>query len=124
MLRTEIGDYDFTALLHEFYKKNEGKNANNADFEKMAYTKVPPPKNGEPPINLVSFFSQWVNSTGIPEFKLEFIVYRTRKGFKVVGRIHQDLDTFRMPVEIKVETEGNPETKRGLVEGTTGLLEI
>jgi hypothetical protein len=124
MLRTEIGDDDFTALLHEFYKKYEGKNANIADFEKMAYTKVPPPKKGEPPINLVSFFSQWVNSTGIPEFKLEFIVYRTRKGFKVVGKIHQDLDTFRMPVEIRVDTEGNPEYKKILVTGTTQAFEI
>jgi hypothetical protein len=124
MLRTEIGDDAFTALLHEFYKKYEGKNANIADFEKMAYTKVPPPKKGEPPINLVSFFSQWVNSTGIPEFKLEFIVYRTRKGFKVVGKIHQELDTFRMPVEIRVDTEGNPEYKNILVTGTTQAFEI
>ncbi len=124
MLRTEIGDDAFSALLHEFYKKYEGKNASIADFEKMAYTKVPPPKKGEPPINLVSFFSQWVNSTGIPEFKLEFIVYRTRKGFKVVGKIHQDLDTFRMPVEIRVDTEGNPEYKKILVTGTTQQFEI
>jgi aminopeptidase N len=124
MLRTEIGDDAFTALLHEFYKKYEGKSANIAEFEKMAYTKVPPPKKGEPPINLVSFFSQWVNSTGIPEFKLEFIVYRTRKGFKVVGKIHQDLDTFRMPVELRVDTEGNPEYKKILVTGTTQQFEI
>ena len=124
MLRTEIGDDAFTALLHEFYKKYEGKNATIADFEKMAYTKVPPPKKGEPPINLVSFFSQWVNSTGIPEFKLEFIVYRTKKGFKVVGKIHQDLDTFRMPVEIRVDTEGNPEYKKIMVTGTTQQFEI
>jgi hypothetical protein len=124
MLRTEIGDDGFTALLHEFYKKYEGKNAAIADFEKMAYTKVPPPKKGEPPVNLVSFFSQWVNSTGIPEFKLEFIVYRTRKGFKVVGKIHQDLDTFRMPVELRVDTEGNPEYKKILVTGTTQQFEI
>jgi aminopeptidase N len=124
MLRTEIGDDAFTALLHEFYKKYEGKNANITEFEKMAYAKVPPPKKGEPPINLVSFFSQWVNSTGIPEFKLEFIVYRTRKGFKVVGKIHQDLDTFRMPVELRVDTEGNPEYKKILVTGTTQPFEI
>ena len=124
MLRTEIGDDSFTALLHEFYKKYEGKNVTIADFEKMAYTKVPPPKKGEPPINLVSFFSQWVNSTGIPEFKLEFIVYRTKKGFKVVGKIHQDLDTFRMPVELRVDTEGNPEYKKILVTGTTQQFEI
>jgi Tfp pilus assembly protein PilF len=124
MLRTEIGDDAFNALLHDFYKKYEGKNANVADFEKLAYTKVPPPKKGEPPINLISFFSQWVNSTGIPEFKLEFIVYRTRKGFKVVGRIHQDLDTFRMPIELRVDTEGNPEYKKILVTGTTQQFEI
>jgi hypothetical protein len=124
MLRTEIGDDAFNALLHDFYKKYEGKNANVAEFEKLAYTKVPPPKKGEPPINLISFFSQWVNSTGIPEFKLEFIVYRTRKGFKVVGRIHQDLDTFRMPIELRVDTEGNPEYKKILVTGTTQQFEI
>jgi hypothetical protein len=124
MLRTEIGDDAFNALLHDFYKKYEGKNANVADFEKLAYTKVPPPKKGEPPVNLISFFSQWVNSTGIPEFKLEFIVYRTRKGFKVVGRIHQDLDTFRMPIELRVDTEGNPEYKKILVTGTTQQFEI
>lgn len=124
MLRTEIGDDSFNALLHDFYKKYEGKNATVTEFEKMAYTKVPPPKKGEPPINLISFFSQWVNSTGIPEFKLEFIVYRTRKGFKVVGRIHQDLDTFRMPIEIRVDTEGNPEYKKILVTGTTQQFEI
>jgi Tfp pilus assembly protein PilF len=124
MLRTEIGDDAFNALLHDFYKKYEGKNANVAEFEKLAYTKAPPPKKGEPPINLISFFSQWVNSTGIPEFKLEFIVYRTRKGFKVVGRIHQDLDTFRMPIELRVDTEGNPEYKKILVTGTTQQFEI
>jgi len=124
MLRTELGDDAFTALLHDFYKKYDGKNATIAEFEKMAEARVPPPKKGEPPVNLVSFFSQWVNSTGIPEFKLEFIVYRTRKGFKVVGRIHQDLDTFRMPVELRVDTEGNPEFKKILVTGTTQQFEV
>jgi aminopeptidase N len=124
MLRTELGDDAFNGLLHDFYKKYEGKNATVVEFEKMAIAKVPPAKKGEPPINLVSFFSQWVNSTGIPEFKLEFIVYRTRKGFKVVGRIHQDLDTFRMPVELRVDTEGNPEYKKILVTGTTQQFEI
>jgi hypothetical protein len=124
MLRTELGDDAFNGLLHDFYKKYEGKNATVAEFEKMAIAKVPPPKKGEPPVNLVSFFSQWVNSTGIPEFKLEFIVYRTRKGFKVVGRIHQDLDTFRMPIELRVDTEGNPEYKKILVTGTTQQFEI
>src|SRR5580693_183719 len=123
-LRTELSDDGFTALLREFYKKYEGKNANLNYFEKIAMTKVPPPVKGQPPVNLVSFFSQWLNSTGVPEFKLEYIVYRTRKGFKVVGKIHQDLDTFRMPVEIRIDTEGNPETKKILVTGTTQAFEV
>ncbi len=124
MLRTELGDDGFTALLREFYKKYEGKNANLNDFEKIAMTKVPPPAKGQPPVNLVSFFSQWLNSTGVPEFKLEYIVYRTKKGFKVVGKIHQDLDTFRMPIEIRIDTEGNPEIKQILVTGTTQPFEV
>jgi hypothetical protein len=119
MLRTELGDDAFTALLRDFYKKHEGKTATVAEFEAMAKTKAPPPVKGQPPINLVSFFAQWLDSTGIPEFKLEYITYRTAKGFKVVGKIHQDLDTFRMPVEIRVDTEGNPEFKKLLVSGTT-----
>jgi aminopeptidase N len=124
MLRTELGDDAFTALLREFYKKYEGKNTNLNEFEKIAMTKIPPPVKGQPPVNLISFFSQWLNSTGVPEFKMEYIVYRTQKGFKVVGKIHQDLDTFRMPVEIRVDTEGNPEIKKILVTGTTQPFEI
>ena len=124
MLRTELGDDAFNALLRELYKKYDGKNVNLNDFEKIAMTKIPPPVKGQPPVNLISFFSQWLNSTGVPEFKLEYIVYRTQKGFKVVGKIHQDLDTFRMPVQIRVDTEGNPELKTILVTGTTQPFEI
>jgi aminopeptidase N len=124
MLRTELGDDAFNALLHDFYKKYEGKTATIADFETMAKAHVPAPAKGQPPLNLTSFFAQWLSSTGIPEFKLEYITYRTPKGFKVVGKIHQDLDTFRMPVEIRVDTEGNPEFKKLLVTGTTSNFMI
>lgn len=124
MLRTQLGDDAFTSLLRDFYKQHDGKVANLDEFEKLAMSKVPPPARGQPPVNLVSFFAQWLNSTGVPEFKLEYIIYRTRKGFKVVGKIHQDLDTFRMPVEIRVDTEGNPEYKKILVSGTTTEFEV
>ncbi len=36
-----------------------------------------------------------------------------------MGKISQDLDTFRMPVDLKIETEGNPEDKRVEVVGTS-----
>lgn len=122
MLRAELGDEAFTALLKEFYKQHEGKTATIDSFEKM--TKAPAAKPGEPPVNLVSFYSQWLNSTGVPEFTLQYIIYRTPKGFQIVGTVKQDLDTFRMPVEVKVDTEGNPETKKILVTGTTSQFKI
>ncbi len=124
MLRAQLGDDAFTALLREFYKQHEGKTASIESFEKMTATKAPPAKAGEPPLNLVSFFSQWLNSTGVPEFALQYIVYRTPKGFQVIGTVHQELDTFRMPVEVKVETEGNPEFKKILVTGTTSQFKL
>jgi hypothetical protein len=124
MLRTEVGDDVFTALLRDFYKQHAGKTATIDVFEKLTATKAPPPAKGAPPVNLLSFFAQWLNSTGVPEFTLEYIVYRTPKGFKVVGKVHQDLDTFRMPVEVRVDTEGNPEFKKILVTGTTSDFRI
>jgi aminopeptidase N len=124
MLRAELGDDGFNSLLRDFYKQHAGKTASIDDFENLAATKVPPPKIGEPPVNLLSFFSQWLNSTGVPEFSMDYITYRTPKGFQVVGKVHQELDTFRMPVEIKVDTEGNPEYKKILVTGTTTPFSI
>lgn len=124
MLRADLGDDAFTSLLKDFYKQHMGKTVSIDEFEQMTTAKAPPPKKGDPPLNLVAFFSQWLNSTGVPEFTLQYIVYRTPKGFKVVGKVHQDLDTFRMPVEMKVDTEGNPETKKILVNGTNSTFEI
>jgi tetratricopeptide (TPR) repeat protein len=48
---------------------------------------------------------------------MEYTVYRTQKGFRVMGRIAQDMDTFRMPVTLRIETEGNPEEKSVEVVG-------
>ncbi|HXX18511.1 MAG TPA: tetratricopeptide repeat protein [Candidatus Acidoferrum sp.] len=124
MLRAELGDDAFGSMLRDFYKQRAGKTASIDELEKLAAAKLPPPKKGEPPVNLLSFFSQWLNSTGVPEFSMDYITYRTPKGFQVIGKIRQELDTFRMPVEVKVETEGNPELKKILVTGTTTEFQI
>lgn len=124
MLRSEMGDDAFTSLLHDFYTQHAGKTASIDEFEQTAAQKLPPAKPNQPTVNLVAFFSQWLNSTGIPEFDLEYITYRTAKGFKVVGKIHQPLDTFRMPVDVRVQTEGNPVDKTVTVDGTSTEFEV
>jgi aminopeptidase N len=112
MLRAMMGDVAFKSALHDFYFQFAEKTARIDDFENLAERRaqaaVKPPQD---PPNLRSFFAQWLNSTGIPEFTLEYVVYRTPKGFRVVGKIKQPLDTFHMPVDLRIETEGNPETR-------------
>ena len=114
MLRAMIGDAAFKSTLHDFYFRFAEKSARDEDFENLAERHVQVASSGkqaQDPPNLRSFFAQWLNSTGIPEFSLDYVVYRTPKGFRVVGKVKQPLDTFHMPVDLRIETEGNPETK-------------
>jgi hypothetical protein len=118
MLRVQMSDVAFRSLLHSFYTKYEGKTARIEDFEGMAIAAAnASAKPGEEAPNLQGYFTQWLNSTGIPEFTVEYVTYRTRKGFRIVGKVKQPLDTFSMPVQLRIDTEGNPETKTIYVTG-------
>jgi len=119
MLRAQMGDREFRTLLHSFYAKYQGKTARVEDFEGIAIGVANASvKGGEGPPNLQGFFTQWMTSTGIPEFSIEYVTYRTRKGFRILGKIKQPLDTFSMPIQLRVDTEGNPELKWIDVTGT------
>jgi tetratricopeptide (TPR) repeat protein len=119
MLRAQMGDANFRALLHDFYFRFAEKTAGIEDFIKLAELRSRASvKAGDAPPNLRAFFTQWLNSTGVPEFTVTYVVYRTPKGFRIVGKIKQPLDTFLMPLELRIDTEGNPETKTIEVVGT------
>jgi len=116
MLRYVIGDEAFTATLKNFAREQAWKAANTEDFKNAAEEASKQ--------DLDYFFIQWIESSGAPEFKLEYTIFRTQKGFRVMGKISQDLDTFRMPVDLKIETEGNPESKRVEVVGTSSEFSV
>lgn len=109
MLRNVLGEDNFKKLLKAVPEKFANKSVSTDDIAKMASDLA-----GQ---DLGYFFIQWIESSGAPQFKLEYTVYRTSKGFRIMGKIQQDLDTFRMPVDLKIETEGNPEIKRVEVAG-------
>ncbi len=111
MLRYTIGDEKFKKALKLIPERFAWKSIGTEDFKKVF--------NEVDGTNLDFFFLQWIESSGAPEFKIEYTVYRTAKGFRVMGKVAQDLDTFRMPVELNIETEGNPETKKIDVSGTS-----
>ena len=76
--------------------------------------------------DLDAFFLQWTESTLTPEFKQDYTIYRLggNEGFRVIGKVTQDMDTFTMPVEVKVETEGEPEFRVVQVSGTASDFEL
>src|ERR1700730_1508458 len=116
MLRSVMGNDAFSKLLNKFAEQHAWQSVSTADFRKTAEEIY-----GQ---SLQYFFLQWIESSGAPEFKLEYTVFRTQKGFRVMGKISQDLDTFHMPVDLKIETEGNPETKRVDVVGQSSEFTV
>jgi aminopeptidase N len=108
-----MGDEKYLKTLREFSAQFAGKPASLDDFKTIAEKNY-----GD---QLTWFFSQWLDSTGAPEFKVKYTVYRLGgdKGFRVTGEISQDLDLFRMPVDLKIDTDGKTEDKRIEVVGTT-----
>jgi Peptidase family M1 domain len=116
MLRWVIGDQPFDTTMRNFLTQYSGKSASVDDFRKVAEQ-----ASGQ---QLTWFFTQWLNSTGAPEFKNKYTVYRVQKGFRVVGEIQQDMDLFRMPVELKIDTDGKTETQRIEVSGTNSAYAV
>ncbi len=131
MLRWVLGEDKYNKTMREFASNFAGKSASMDDFKAIAEKNY-----GD---QLTWFFSQWLDSTGAPEFKLKYTTYRlggaaaTKEqsakddkapGFRVTGEISQDLDLFRMPVDIRIDTDGKTENKRIEVVGTTSPFTI
>ena len=112
MLRWEVGDAMFKKILQGALSEYTDRGMRSSDFEKVA--------EAQSQQQLTPFFAQWVDGTGAPQFVNKYAVYRlgNNKGFRTIGEIQQDLDLFRMPVELKVETDGKTELKRVDVVGS------
>ncbi|MGC2209611.1 MAG: M1 family aminopeptidase [Candidatus Korobacteraceae bacterium] len=110
MLRWVMGDQKFDRAMRTLFQNYEGKAVAVKELQKVTEG-----IQGEP---LTWFYSQWLDSTGAPEFKDKYTVFRIKSGFRVVGQIQQDLDLFRMPVQLKIDTDGKSEEKIIDVVGT------
>ena len=128
MLRFVLGEDKYNKTMRDFAAEYAGKSANTDDFKTIAEKNY-----GD---QLTWFFSQWLDSTGAPEFKLKYTTYRLggaaatapkedkQPGFRVTGEIAQDLDLFRMPVDLRIDTDGKTEDKRIEVVGTNSPFSI
>src|SRR3984957_7597979 len=130
MLRWVLGEDKYNKTMREFAAQYAGKSATTDDFREVAEK-----NNGD---QLTWFFSQWLDSTGAPEFKVKYTTYRLggnfakesksqqerAPGFRVTGEISQDLDLFRMPVALRIDTDGKTENQRVEVVGTNSPFSI
>jgi aminopeptidase N len=118
MLRWVMGEDKFLKTMRSFATHFAGKSASTDEFRSIAEQNY-----GD---QLTWFFTQWLDSTGAPEFKVKYTVYRlgSNKGFRVTGEIAQDLDLFRMPVDLKIDTDGKTEDKRIEVVGTNSPFTV
>ena len=116
MLRWVIGEDAFWQTLRQFAEQYAFRSATTEDFQQVA-----DPASGQ---KTGPFFVQWMNSTGASDFKLDYVIYRVPEGFKIVGKIEQDLDLFSMPVEFRVETDGEPITERVQVTGRSSEFSV
>ena len=135
MLRWVLGEDKYNKAMRDFAGEYAGKSATTDDFRTIAEKNY-----GD---QLTWFFSQWLDSTGAPEFKVKYTTYRLggaapaqnvvkeekpkdekTPGFRVTGEISQDLDLFRMPVNLRIDTDGRTENKRIEVVGTNSPFTI
>ncbi len=118
MLRWEMGDNVFIKFLREVLSQNIDKSIRTSELRTIA--------EAQSHLQLTPFFSQWVDGTGAPQFGNNYQVYRlgNGKGFRTVGTVTQDLDLFKMPVELRVETEGKTEQRRVDLSGTESAYNV
>ena len=116
MLRYVVGEANYDKIMRTFLQEFAGKSVSTADLRGVC-EKI----TGQ---QMTWFFSQWLNSTGAPEFQNKYTIYRIPKGFRVVGQINQDLDLFRMPVQLKIDTDGKTEEKTIDVVGTDSSYSV
>ena len=118
MLRWELGDEAFKKFLRGLLSQYTDQGIRSSNVETVA--------EAQSGTQLQAFFAQWIDGTGAPQFTDKFTVYRlgNNKGFRTVGSIDQDLDLFRMPVALRIETDGKTEIRRVDVSGTESQYTI
>ncbi|MEW5976610.1 MAG: M1 family aminopeptidase [Acidobacteriota bacterium] len=116
MLRGVLGDENFFKMLKEYVYNFGYKEASISDLKQLAEK-----TSGQ---DLTYFFAQWIIQSGVPEFTYDYTTLRVKDGFRVTGVIKQDLDTFKMPVQIEIETDGKPEMQTVEVVGSESQFSV
>ncbi len=110
MLGQLMGKDKLNALLVDWYKQHTDKVETTPEFVKFVQE-----RSGQ---DYRWFFMQWVESTGIPDLRVEYSILKKKDGtFAVRGQVKQDQELFRMPLDVTIETKGQEEKKSMTLNG-------
>jgi tetratricopeptide (TPR) repeat protein len=100
LLRETMGDGKFKSFLRMLVSNYRGQNLSLVDFENYA-SEV----HGSP---LRYFFARWIEGTGVPEFRADYDIIRTREGKYITrGTVRQNYDNLRLPIDLLLRSAGD-----------------
>ncbi len=82
-------DARFTALLRGLVESHRNSPMSTADLQRAVEKIMTPTMDIEGDRSMDWFFDEWVRSTGIPHYKVEFTASRRGDGYVVKGVLHQ-----------------------------------
>ena len=109
MLHGIMGEEKFSGLLKQYFEtavKNGGGMTLFQGLARDIYGR-----------DINWFFTVWLDTIGVPNMQVDYVLYRTSDGFRISGAIRQANDLFRMPVEIVATSGGREEMKTIEVNG-------
>ena len=110
MLSQLVGREEFNAYFKEWYGSRKGKATRISDFADFISAKT-----GE---DYGWFFVQWVESVGVPEFRVDYTIFKLKDGtYALRGQVRQNIDLFRMPSELVIQTKGDSVEKDLTING-------
>ena len=83
-------DERFIGLLHSLLESNRYRALTTEEFQKVVERVMTPAMAVEGGHSMDWFFDQYVRSTGVPEYEVEFSVKPAAKGFRVRGKLIQN----------------------------------
>ncbi len=116
MLNGMLGSPKFADVLKQYAKESAATGGSTASLQRLAEKAF-----GK---EMGWFFAEWINTTGVPNFQVDYVVYKTRDGFRVSGSVKQDRDLFRMPLEIEASGEGYSERSTVELNGKSTPFDI
>ena len=105
MLRQLVGSDRFNPLFRQWYREQVVRGeVTTSQFVEYV--------NRETGTDYGWFFLEWLESTGVPEFRVSYEIFKLAQGgFRIRGKIEQDIELFKMPMDIRIETKGQAEEK-------------